>query len=191
MPDLLRQNIEAQIELTEAEYAHARAMFQPAQVRRRQLALAEGQRCDAIYFIERGALFSYSTDRAGEIHVVQLGVEGHWISDLGSFFSGAPALLSIEAADDADLLALSSASFARLCDSLPKFDRMFRIQIQNAYIELQRRLAQTFSEDGERRYRALVERQPEIAARFPQYLIASYLGIRPQSLSRIRRQLGL
>ena len=191
MPELLRQNIEAQIALSDAEFALARAMFQPAQVRRRQLLLAEGERCDAIYFIERGALFSYSTDRAGEIHVVQLGVEGHWISDLYSFFAGAPALYSIEAAEDAELLALESASFARLCDELPKFDRMFRIQIQNAYIELQRRLAQTFSEDGERRYRALVEGRPEIVGRFPQYLIASYLGIRPQSLSRIRRRVGL
>ena len=190
MTELLRHNIESQIALSDAEYALARSMFRPATVRRRGLLLAEGQRCDAIYFIERGALFSYKTGAAGDIHVVQFGVEGHWISDLYSFFSGAPALYSIEATEDSALLALDTAGFEQLCAAQPKFDRMFRIQIQNAYIELQRRLAETFSEDGERRYRALVDGQPAIARRFPQYLIASYLGIRPQSLSRIRKRLG-
>jgi CRP-like cAMP-binding protein len=190
MSILLRQNIEAQIALSDAEYALARSMFRPARVRRRGVLLAEGERCDAIYFVERGALFSYKTGAAGDIHVVQLALEGYWISDLYSFFSGAPALYSIEAVEDSELLALERGSFERLCDELPKFDRMFRIQIQNAYIELQRRIAATFSEDGERRYRALTEEQPEVARRFPQYLIASYLGIKPQSLSRIRKRLG-
>lgn len=188
----LRQNIEAQIALSDAEYALARDMFRPARVRRRGLLLAEGQCCDAIYFIfiERGALFSYKTGAAGDIHVVQLGLEGYWISDLYSFFAGAPALYGIEAVEDSQLLALDRASFERLCDEQPKFDRMFRIQIQNAYIDLQRRIAATFSEDGERRYRALTAEQPEIARRFPQYLITSYLGIRLPSISRIRKRLG-
>ena len=191
MPELLRQNIEATIALTDAEFALARGMFAPVAVRRKSLLLAAGDQCDYIYFVERGALFSYAADAGGDIHVVQFGLDGYWISDLDSFFSGMPALYTIEAVSDSALLAIDSRGFARLCDELPKFDRLFRIQIQNAYIDLQGRIARTFSDDGQRRYLALLAQHPEIAERFPQYLIASYLGIKPQSLSRIRKALKL
>ena len=106
MPEPLRQSIEATIALSDAEFALARAMFTPVAVRKKALLLAAGEPCQAIYFIERGALFSYAADARGDIHVVQFGIDGYWIADLSSFFSGAPALFTIEALTDSALLAI-------------------------------------------------------------------------------------
>ncbi len=119
--------------------------------------------------------------------MVQLALEDHWISDLYSFFSGKKAIYTIETLEATKVLALNKEGFQKACDTIPVFDRFFRILLQNAYVALQQRMAQTNSEEAESRYAEFSKTHPDFIQRIPQYLIASYLGVKPESQSRIRK----
>lgn len=188
---MIRDSIEKKIalRLTDEEFAFFSDLLRSKTVAKKEILISEGDRCPHIYFVEKGALCSFLTTDTGEAHVVQFALEGYWISDLYSFFSEKPALYTIEALEDCQLLALDKAGFQTACDRLPKVERFFRLLIQNAYVHAQYRIARTFSADAEQRYLELLEEQPDIVQRVPQFLIASYLGVKPQSLSRIRKQI--
>lgn len=109
------------------------------------------------------------------------------MADLYSFLSDRPAIFTIEALETTTLFAIKQTDFENTCRQVPKFEHFFRILIQNAYVNSQQRIAKTFSQDAGNRYLALIKQQPDLLQRVPQYLIASYLGIKPESLSRIRK----
>lgn len=150
----------------------------------------EGKVCSYNYFVLSGSCYSYLSDDRGDKHVVQFALEGYWIADLYSFFSGEKALYTIEAIEETRVLMLNKENFEIACKELPVFEKYFRILIQNAYVALQYRLVKSASAPAEERYAHLVKRYPNFIQRIPQYLIASYLGIQPQSLSRIRKELS-
>ena len=148
----------------------------------------EGVVCNHIYFIEQGSCYSYLIEPEGEKQVVQLAIEGNWISDLFSFFSGQKAIYTVESLEPVKVLVMNRENFEKACDIIPWFDRFFRVLIQNAYIASIYQLARTNSEEVEARYKELSKSHPQLIQRIPQYLIASYLGVKPQSLSRIRKE---
>lgn len=191
MIEKIRENIELKInqKLTEEEFRSFFTLLSSESFSKKDIVVSEGEICSNIYFIESGSLHSYLTDTQGEVHSIQFGFEGYWISDLYSFLSDKPGLFTIEALENTQVYSLSKVNFEKACDEIPKFERFFRILIQNAYVNSQQRLALTFSEDAERRYLDLIKKQPLIFQKVPQYIIASYLGIKPQSLSRIRKKL--
>lgn len=155
---------------------------------KKELLVEEGIKNNQIYFIEQGSCYSYLTEPGGEKQVVQFAIESNWISDPYSFFSGQQAIYSLEALEPLKTLALNKQNFQKACDTIPWFDRFFRILIQNAYISIQYRLAKTNSQEIEKRYKEFAKLHPQLIQRIPQYLIASYLGVKPQSLSRIRKE---
>jgi CRP-like cAMP-binding protein len=191
MIEKIRQNIEQKINqsLTDDEIILFFDLLSSESFSKKDIVVSEGKICSSIYFIESGSLHSYLTDSNGEVHTIQFGFEGYWISDLFSFLSDKPALFTIEALENTQVYSLSKVNFEKACNEIPKFERFFRILIQNAYVHSQQRLAHTFSEDAEQRYLDLIKKQPLISQKVPQYIIASYLGIKPQSLSRIRNKL--
>jgi CRP-like cAMP-binding protein len=149
----------------------------------------EGKVCKYSYFLLEGSCYSYITNENGERHAIQFALENYWISDLYSFLSVRKAIYGIEALEHTRVLALSHTNFLHACDTIPLIDRFFRVLIQNAYVSIQLRLAKTNSEEAELRYEQFSALHPDFLQRIPQYLIASYLGIKPQSLSRIRKEL--
>ncbi len=157
---------------------------------KKDILVEEGQNCKHIYFITEGSCYSYITDDKGDTHAIQFALEGYWISDLYSFFSGKKSIYTVEALEPTKALVLNKESFQKACDTMPIFDKYFRVLIQNAFVALQYRLAKTNSEDAEHRYSEFSKLHPDFVQRIPQYLIASYLGIKPQSLSRIRKELA-
>ena len=192
MNDLLRENIELKIQkkFSYAEVRELERMFVKRHVKKKELLVHEGEKCNHIWFVNAGTLFSYILNEEGNTTVIQFALEGWWISDLYSFFSGRKAVYNIEALDDCELLSLSKQNFENACERFPSVDRFFRILIQNAYVSLQYRLAKTNSEDAQHRYEEFSKLHPDFPQRIPQYLIASYLGIKPQSLSRIRKEMA-
>lgn len=190
MTDLLKNHIEKKIHqtLSENEFSQFERLIFEKSFDKKGLLVEEGYFSNYIYFIEKGACYSYLTDKKnGDKHVVQLAIEDYWISDLYSFFSGKKAIYTIEAIEPTKVLALNKEGFRKACDTIPVFDRFFRILIQNAYVALQQRIAKTISEDGENLYKEFSKINPGFIQRIPQYLIASYLGVQPESLSRIRK----
>lgn len=156
---------------------------------KKSILAEEGKLCKYIYFIEKGSAYSYILDTKAEKHAIQFALAGYWISDLYSFFSGMAGKYNVETLEPTEVLVLNKHNFEIACDTIPLFNRFFRILIQNAYVSLQYRLARTNSEDAEIRYREFSTLHPDFVQHIPQYLIASYLGIKPQSLSRIRKTL--
>jgi CRP-like cAMP-binding protein len=190
MFEVLKKHVAKRIELTDAEAKRMAAFFVPKRLRKKQFLLQSGDVGRYIAFVEKGCLRSYSIDEAGEEHIVQFAIEDWWIGDLYSFFQGQPSALNIDAFEECELLLLDRPSMDRMCESIPKFERFFRLLFQANYIASHRRIMQSISETAEQRYLDFLKQYPSIVRRVPQNQIASYLGVTPQSLSRIRRALA-
>lgn len=188
MENLLRENIERTIsqKISDADFSQFMDSFYEKNFDKKVVLIPEGTQCKHVYFVLEGSAYSYLLDDEGEKHAIQFALEGYWISDLYSFFSAQPAIYNVESLEPLKTLVLHKDKFEALCCSNPLFDRFFRILSQNALIALQYRLAKTNAADAQSRYQEFSKRYPHFIQRIPQYLIASYLGIKPQSLSRIR-----
>lgn len=154
---------------------------------KKQFLAEPGKACKYQYFILRGSCYSYYVNEKGDKNAIQFAVESYWITDASSYFANKPAVATIETLEPTQALLLNKQNLELLCNSHPLFDRFFRILLQNTLAALNTRIAKTISEDAEHRYREFSKSFPHFVQRIPQYLIASYLGIKPQSLSRIRR----
>jgi len=192
MFETLFQKFDEKIELTPEEKELSRTFFIPKKLRKRQYLLQEGDVCKYVAFVEKGLLRSYTVNDKGQEHITQFAYEGWWISDQFSFLTGEPSTYNIDALEDCELLLLSKSSEDQLLERIPKFERYFRILLQNNLIATQKRLASTLSQTAEERYNELISVCPDtLPHRIPQHMLASFLGITPETFSRIRRQLTL
>jgi CRP-like cAMP-binding protein len=178
------------VSLTEEETDFFTSLLKLRSLRKRQYLVQAGDVCRYECFVNSGCLRTYSIDDKGQEHVVQFAIEDWWTSDLYSFLTQTPAAYHIEALEDSELVLLDKASYDQLLENVPKFDRMFRVIIQNAFIAQQRRILEDMSLPAHERYVLFLQRYPQFEQRLPQHQIASYLGITPESLSRIRKQLA-
>jgi len=190
MFELLFQKFDEKINLTEEERALSQSFFTPKKLRKRQYLLQEGDPSRFITFVEKGMLRLYTVDEKGVEHIMQFAFEGWWIGDHYSFLTGEPSVYNIDAIEDCELLLLSRTAEEQLLQQVPKFERFFRILLQNSLIALQRRMVSSLSRTAEQKYQDLVQSCPTIPNRVPQHMMASYLGITPETLSRIRKHLA-
>ncbi len=187
---VLQEQILKRVKLTKEELALAKTFFIPKKVRKRQFILQEGEVCKSLAFISEGCLRNYSVDDKGEEHIIRFGIEGWWLSDMHSFTTGSPSMSSIDAIEDSELLLLEKSSYDKLCAAIPKIEHYFRILLENTNSAAMKRISDLISVPAEERYLNFLKTYPEITQRVPQSQIASFLGITPQSLSRIRKELS-
>jgi CRP-like cAMP-binding protein len=131
------------------------SLLEPANVARKTFLLRQGAVCRYETFVLEGCLRSYTIDEQGTEHTLLFGVEDWWVGDLYSFLTGAPSLYNISALEDTRVLQISRQNLEQLYGRVPKFERFFRIIIQNAFIAQQRRINENLSLTGEERYRSL------------------------------------
>ncbi len=161
--------------------------FVPKKVRKRQYFLQEGEVCKYMGFIVKGAMRQYSVDGKGAEHIVQLSIENWWAGDRESFTMLTPSIYNIDAWEDTELLTVTKADMNRL-EPLPAINEMARRLDERHAFANQKRVHASISFSAEQRYADLAKNYPEFLQRFPQHLIASYLGITKETLSRIRHQ---
>jgi CRP-like cAMP-binding protein len=191
MFDLLRTNFQKRIPLSEEEFDRCVEFFVAKKVRKKQFILQEGEVCRSIAFVVSGCLRSYTVDGNGEEHIIQFAIEDWWISDLQSFLSGKPTTYNIDALEDSEILLMDKESRDKMLELVPKLERYFRLLQEANYVAMHHRIEGSLSSSAEERYLDFIKTFPTLILRVPQGQIASYLGITPQSLSRIRKELSV
>lgn len=186
MYELLYKKVSETISITDEEFEFCKTLFIPKKLRKRQYLLQEGDVNKHTAFVSKGLLRSYTIDDKGTEHILQFAFEGWWMGDLYSFLTEEPSMFNMEALEDCELLLITKPSWEMLLDKVPAFEKYFRILIQNNLIATQKRLMGTLSETAEQKYTNLINNFPGCLNRVPQHMIASYLGITRETLSRIR-----
>jgi CRP-like cAMP-binding protein len=187
--DVLREFFKARGTFTDAELALAESLFVPRTLRSGDFLQRAGDVSSFVAFIAKGLLRSYSIDDRGNEHIVQFAAETYWLGDSASLTTGAPSQFFIQALEDSDLLLLDRAGHETGM-SIPGYAEGFRMGVLRHAAAKDRRIVSTLSESAEARYLAYMNTYPSIAARVPQFMLASYLGISPETLSRIRKSLS-
>ena len=186
----LLEYFERLIPLSKEEKELIKAKFHPHLFLKKQFALQHGDVCEYFNFVVRGCLRLYKVGSDGVYHILQFATENYWILDLTSFHKKQPALLDIDALEDTVVLRVNHSDLIDLYIKAPKFDRIFRVLLENHFMLQQQRMGQLFSSTAEERYQLFLETYPHLLNRLSQVQIASYLGITPEFLSRIRGRMA-
>ncbi len=190
MFSLLRAHIERRVHLTDEEFNICSGYFIRKEFKKHRFFLNEGDVCRYLGFVNSGCLREYTIDNKGNEHIIQFAIADWWVSDLNSFLSGLPATYNIDALQDSEVLLLERSAREELLDNCPKMEKFFRMLLESNYVATNQRVADSLSETAEERYLKFIKTYPKLFELVPQNQIASYLGITPQSLSRIRKELS-
>lgn len=163
--------------------------FKGKHLRKRQYLLQEGDVCKYMSFIIKGAGRMYAVNEKGQEHTVRFGIENWWLGDYESYNFNTPSLYNIEVLEDSDVLMIDQSQMQKLIVAIPAIDLMIKEIDRNGTVATQKRIHSSISLSAEERYDSLIKIYPEFLNRFPQSMIASYLGISPETLSRIRKNL--
>lgn len=175
--------------LTEGDKIILRQHVIVKKLRKRQYLLQEGEICKSVAFVSQGMLRSYTVDEKSNEHILQFAPEGWFISDLNSFISEAPSNLNIDAVENSELILINKAAHVYLENAIPDFFKFNYLQYRGAYIALQKRITGMFTLSTEEKYLNLLQIYPDIMQSVPQHMIASYLGLTPETVSRVRKKL--
>jgi CRP-like cAMP-binding protein len=184
--DLVLNNIAKHISLDKEEMSWFVSLLKPEEVSKKDFVLKEGRICKSISFVHSGTLRAYYLDKKGRESTIMFAVADWWITDMFCFINQQPAMLNIEAVENSRIFQLQKNDLDSLYLKVPKFERFFRIIMQNAYIREQLRIIQNLSLSAEERYNNFLSKYPQVAKQVTQKQIASYLGITPEFLSTIR-----
>ncbi len=191
MYELFFKSFNEKVSLTEKEEESIKNYLTPKKLRRKQYVLQAGDVSKSSIFVEKGALRGYSVDDNGSEHIIQFALEGWTISDLFSFLTGEPATYNIDALEDSELVIISKSAHEELLKKFHKYETYIRLQVTGAYLAMQKRLNSINTLSVEERYLGFTTLYPNIVQRVPQHMIASYLGLQPETLSRIRKKIAV
>lgn len=164
-------------------------LLKTRKVKRKEILLREGEICDFEAYIVKGCVRTFYIDENGSEVILQFSIEDWWFGDIGSFNDRTPSLLYIEALEDSELLILNPTRKEELLETLPHFERVFRLMLQRRISALEKRLIRTIARTAEDRYLDFIQQYPKIVQRVPQHYIASYLGMTPEFLSKVRKRI--
>ncbi len=184
----VRKNIDRYTLLSDAEFDQFLSFTTTRTFRKRQYLVQQGDFTRHIFYIVKGCVRAFKSDDSGKEHIIQFGVEDWWIGDLAVVVTETPARLNIECLEDTEVIQIDKESHEQLYAAVPKFERFFRLIIQNSFVATQNRLLSVMSQPAYERYSEFTERYPHIVQRVANHHIASYLGIAPESLSRLRKE---
>lgn len=186
----LIEHLQKFISFSEEEWALIVSKVKKRSIKRRQKILQEGDVCKHYSFVLEGCFRMYGIDDKGDEHNIQFAAENDWIADIGSFYAKKSSKLYIEAVEPSSILQIEQQDLYTLYTKIPKLSIAFKVIIENKYVELQNRVLQNFSSTTQQRYLSFLEQYPHLSNRLPNTQIASYMGITPEFLSKIRKDLS-
>lgn len=184
----LTDYIKQHIALSDEESSFLTSKIHFKKYRKRDMLLSQGDTCKTYYFILSGATKTFYLDKAGTEHILTFCIENWWAADLGSLISQTPAAYNIQCLENTSMIEIPVDAMENIYLKIPKLERFFRKIVERAYVATQNRITDAFSLSAKEQYTAFQKRYPQLEQRIPQYMVASYLGIQPQSLSRIRKE---
>ncbi len=187
MHESILKNVSQHIKLTQEEEKFFISLLKHRKLRKRQYLLQAGDVSRYENFVAKGLLRAYTVDAKGQEHIAMFATEGWWTSDLYSFLTNTPASQHIDALEDSEVFSIEKPDLEKLYEAVPKFERFFRILLQNAFVANQNRILASISETAEQQYLNFIKKYPSLEQRIPQHQIASFLGITPETISRIRK----
>ena len=188
MFEFILENLALHVTLDEAEQRLVKSDLQLTTIKKNKVLLSPGEICRNIYFVNKGCLRMYHTDKQGVEHNISFCPENWWAVDIASFSNQSPSFYAIAALQETELFYLSYSALEKLYLQVPKLERFFRILTQNGFNLYQRRITSALSKTAEERYLVFRKQYPGLEQRIAQKQIASYLGITPIFLSRLRKK---
>ena len=185
--DKLIVHFRKSITLTDDEAEVVGKCFTIVELKKKEILLFVGDHSLHMRFISEGCLRSYYMDREAKEHVIQFGIEDWWINDLYSYLTNTPAKQFIQAIENSIVLQIHKEKLNELYNTVPALERFFRLKFEKAYVSLQERTINTMSKTAEECYIEFRSKYRNIEQRVPQYMVASYLGITPEFLSKLRK----
>jgi len=185
---LILSNVARHVDLDSSEAAYFVSLLSFRHLRKKERLLEAGQPCAHINFVAAGILRAFYQTATLREATIMFAVADWWITDMPCFVSGQPAMITLEALEDSAVWQLSKEDLDTLYNKVPKFERFFRILMQNAYVREQLRTLQNLSQSADERYERFLEKYPAFVQQAPQKYIASYLGITPEFLSALRKR---
>jgi CRP-like cAMP-binding protein len=188
--DLVLTNVCKHISLSKKEKDIFTSLLQSKTLKRKEFLLQAGDICKHTSFVVEGCMKAFTVDKEGGEHILNFAFRDWWIADLYSLISQKPGTLNIEAITETEILIISRNDQQKLYQRIPKFERFFRILVENSLVASHQRLIDNVSMTAEERYVQYIKKYPLVLECVPQHSIASYLGITPEFLSKIRSRLA-
>ncbi|AXY74524.1 Crp/Fnr family transcriptional regulator [Paraflavitalea soli] len=188
MYEVFKQYIKDKVSITDEEFALIQSLGTLKKLQKKQFLLHEGMVWKYNAFVCKGCLRTYRIDDKGNEHILQFSIENWWAGDRESLITGNPAQSNIEALEDSVILLFTQEQFATICKEIPAFNSMVINILEKSFIAAQNRIHASISYSTEEKYQNFLHSYPGIANRVPQHMIASYLGVTAETLSRLRNQ---
>lgn len=183
----LLNHISQEVSISAQEFDKTLGYFDHTHYKKKHILIRAGEPVLRQYFVVKGCLRSFLIDDNDREYTVQFGIENWWMSDFTAYFTGAQSMLYLECIEDCELLAISKKSMEELYACVPTLEHFFRQKLERAFVAFQKRIISNLHKSAEERYYDFLAQYPDIEQRVRNYQIASYLGITPESLSRIRK----
>ncbi|MBB6111757.1 Crp/Fnr family transcriptional regulator [Mucilaginibacter lappiensis] len=190
MFDVIVEKMREHITLSDDDIALLSTCLEVRKTRKSQLLVEPPYPANAEFFVTKGCLRHYFLDENGVEHTTAFAIEGWWMTDLQSFFTGAPSKYHVEAMEEGEVIKLRKEGREELFTKIPALNIYFRILYQNAIISQNERILNVLSTTADERYLRFIKKYPALENRVPQYLIASYLGITPEFLSKVKTRIA-
>ena len=187
MFQVFRKYVAGKIALTEQQFDRIQSLCIIKKLRKKQYLLQEGDTWKYHAFIASGCLRTYSVDEKGLEHIISFAIENWWTGDKESLMLNQPSKYNIDAVEDSEVILFTDSNFQLICSEMPQFNDMVNMILQRSFVASQSRIHAAISYTADEKYLNFIDKYPGFTTRIPQSMIASYLGITPETLSRVRK----
>jgi CRP-like cAMP-binding protein len=185
-----KKYIQDKTKITDKQFELVAGGLISKKIKKDTILLREGDVCSQVFFVAKGLLRAYTIDSLGKEHIIQFGPEDAWVSDRNSFYFNLPAMFFIDAVEDSEVVFINKEFYEDSEKLIPGFTSFSIKILHNSIRFMQKRISLLLGATAEQRYLDFIELYPNVTLRVPQWMIASYLGITPESLSRVRKELA-